>query len=127
MNVFETNSGDLRTRVLEYMNDVFPTLIIDDEVVLQSMTIINSGLEQEIGLKHRGSNLILLVTLVPYGIKIGETKLNKLNCMYHLPNMKNINFRGMVMISVNDIHEIIEIWNENIYKIKNINKLIDKI
>jgi hypothetical protein len=127
MNLFETNSGDLRTRVLEYINTVLPTLIIDDEVVLQSMTVIKSGLEQEIGLKHRSSNLILLVTLVPYGINIGETKLNKLNCMYYLPNMKNVNFSGMVMISVNDIHEIIEMWNENIYKIKNINKLMDKI
>lgn len=127
MNVLETNSGDLRTRVLDYVSAVFPTLIIDEEVVLQSMSVINSGLEEEFGLRHSNSRLTLYLTFDSNGLKIGETKLNKLNCMYHLPNMKNINFRGMVMISVNDIHEIIEMWNENIYKIKNINKLMDKI
>lgn len=127
MNIFETNSGDLRTRLLDYVSAVFPTLIIDEEVVLQSMSVINSGLEQELGLRHSNSCLTLYVTFDSNGLKIGETKLNDLNRMYHLPSMRNINFSGMVMISVDDVREIIKMWNENIYKVRNIKKLIGKI
>ena len=127
MNIFETSNGDLRTRVVDYVSVVFPTLIIDEEVVLQSVQIINRGLDQEFGLRHEDSNLTLLVTFDSNGIKIGETKLNELNKMYYLPDMNNINFSGMIMKPVDDVHEIIKMWNESIYKVRNIKKLIEKI
>lgn len=127
MNIFETSNGDLRTTVVDYVSVVFPTLIIDEEVVLQSVQIINRGLDQEFGLRHEDSNLTLLVTFDSNGIKIGETKLNELNKMYYLPNMSNINFSGMIMKPVDDVREIIKMWNESIYKVRNIKKLIEKI
>lgn len=127
MNIFETSNGDLRTTVVDYVSAVFSTLIIDEKVVLQSAQITNAGLDYEFGLGYADSNLTLYITFDSNGIKIGETKVRKLNRMYHLPNISNITFSCMVMISVDDVREIIKMWNESIYKVRNIKKLIEKI
>ena len=127
MNIFETSNGDLRTRVVDYVSVVFPTLIIDEKVVLQSAQITNAGLDYEFGLGHADSNLILYITFDSNGIKISETHVRKLNIIYHLPNISNITFSRMFMFSVDDVHEIIKMWNESIYKVRNIKKLIEKI